>query len=561
MKSEKGITLTSLAIYIMVTLIVLGILATITASFRSNVIQMNKEGTGSSEIDKFNMYFLKEVKKQGNEISSISNTSVSFTSGNTYTFNSTDEAIYLSNESSNIKIAEEIESCTFSSNLENGKTVITATIKAFNVDERTIEYVVSGDEIAYNYEDESNYTSEGPKTYAKNGLILWLDGIDKGNTEGKWIDKASELEFILTGDYTFEDTSVHFTNASADCSTIINPVTLEIVLKNENNGYGTVFTNNIANQSVVFNNSKYIQTGGGSYKKSYPSMQDTIINYTICFNSNKQVTKCYKNGQLQTEGGSTESWGATYTGTRIGKYGTGNYPFVGNIYCIRAYDRELTEEEIRSNHKIDIQRFGVEEYPKNTPYVNDGLTLWLDGIQKGSLTNKWTDQVSGRKFTMTGTYTFNNTSVHFTNARAENNNILNPVTFEIVLKNEKNGYGTVFINNNNNQSIVFNNSNFIQIGGGNYKKSYASSQNTIINYTICFDSNKQVIKCYKNGQIQTEGGSTESWGSTYNGTKIGQYSNNYPFVGDIYSIRMYNRELTDEEIQSNYLIDRQRFGF
>lgn len=72
MKSEKGITLTSLVLYIMLVLIVLGILATITASFQSNLKEVNKEGTKNSEIDKFNIYFLKDVKKQGNKVASIS---------------------------------------------------------------------------------------------------------------------------------------------------------------------------------------------------------------------------------------------------------------------------------------------------------------------------------------------------------------------------------------------------------------------------------------------------------------------------------------------------------
>lgn len=72
MKSQKGITLTSLVLYIMLVLIVLGILSVITASFQNNLKEVNKEGTKNSEVDSFNMYFLQEVKKQGNKISTIS---------------------------------------------------------------------------------------------------------------------------------------------------------------------------------------------------------------------------------------------------------------------------------------------------------------------------------------------------------------------------------------------------------------------------------------------------------------------------------------------------------
>ena len=153
MNSQKGITLTSLVIYITIVLIVLGILTVITANFESNVKEIYAEGTNNTEIDKFNIYFLKEVKKQGNEISTISESEISFTTGNKYTFN--DKCIYLND---NIKIAESIERCTFESNLlENGKTVIKVIIKAINAEEKTMEYVLSNQAYSTTYENEENY--------------------------------------------------------------------------------------------------------------------------------------------------------------------------------------------------------------------------------------------------------------------------------------------------------------------------------------------------------------------------------------------------------------------
>ena len=63
MKSQKGITLTSLAIYIVLIFIVLGILATITANMQKGINDSNKSGAEIAEINKFNMYFLQEVKR------------------------------------------------------------------------------------------------------------------------------------------------------------------------------------------------------------------------------------------------------------------------------------------------------------------------------------------------------------------------------------------------------------------------------------------------------------------------------------------------------------------
>lgn len=154
MKSQRGITLTSLVLYIMLVLIVLGILSVITASFQSNLKEVNKEGTKNSEVDSFNMYFLQEVKKQGNKINTISENEILFTTGNKFSFR--ENVIYLND---NIKIAENIENCAFSDSLENGKTVITVIIKAKDAKERSIEYVLNSDEISSNYEDENNYIS------------------------------------------------------------------------------------------------------------------------------------------------------------------------------------------------------------------------------------------------------------------------------------------------------------------------------------------------------------------------------------------------------------------
>lgn len=188
MKSEKGITLTSLVLYIMLVLIVLGILAVITASFQSNLKEVNKEGTKNSEVDSFNMCFLQEVKKQGNKISTISENEILFTTGNKFSFRG--NMIYLND---NIKIAENIENCAFSDSLENGKTIITVTIKARDAEERSIEYVLNSDEILSNYDDENNYISVNEIGYKQ---VEYLQ-----STKTQWIDtgvqSSSDLKIVI----------------------------------------------------------------------------------------------------------------------------------------------------------------------------------------------------------------------------------------------------------------------------------------------------------------------------------------------------------------------------
>lgn len=151
MKSQKGITLTSLTIYILLVLVIVGIIATITASFRDNINDMNSEGVNHSEIDKFSVYFLREVKRQGNSVITVSDTEIVFNTGNKYTFK--ENSIYLND---NIQIAENIENCAFMKRIENNKEIIQVKIKPINSEEREIEYVINIENISSTYNQEND---------------------------------------------------------------------------------------------------------------------------------------------------------------------------------------------------------------------------------------------------------------------------------------------------------------------------------------------------------------------------------------------------------------------
>lgn len=152
MRSNRGITLTSLILYVALILIALGILATLTSSFRVNIKDLNQEGTNNYEFDKFNVSFLQEVKKDGNGISSVNASEIIFTTNNKYTFK--DNSIYLND---NIKIAENIENCSFSTELIDKKTVITVNIKPKKAEEKNVEYVLNDSSDFSNIEDENSY--------------------------------------------------------------------------------------------------------------------------------------------------------------------------------------------------------------------------------------------------------------------------------------------------------------------------------------------------------------------------------------------------------------------
>lgn len=140
MKSNSGLTTTSIIIYITAMLIVVGIIATITSFFYSNVNNMNDNSNNISQITKFHMYFLEETTKTNNDINQIKATSISFTTGNTFTFQ--DNSIYFNH----IKICENVTNLQFSTETINNKKVINVLITFGENSEytKTTKYVLKG---------------------------------------------------------------------------------------------------------------------------------------------------------------------------------------------------------------------------------------------------------------------------------------------------------------------------------------------------------------------------------------------------------------------------------
>lgn len=120
MKNNKGITLTSLIIYVLVLLIVVTIVANITSFFYSNIINAKENSQNIATITKFNMYFTKDVKKMGNRVVTTGDDGsyIKFTSGNTYTFQN--NAIYFNN----IKICDNVTNAQFDISLINDDTIV-----------------------------------------------------------------------------------------------------------------------------------------------------------------------------------------------------------------------------------------------------------------------------------------------------------------------------------------------------------------------------------------------------------------------------------------------------
>ena len=195
MKNEKGITLATLTVYIIITVMGIAILATIMAYFSRDVKDISKNNIEVVELDKFYSYFLQDVKKTNNDISEIAanNKSITFTSGNTYSFS--DKTIFF-NET--IKLAENIDACTFTEGTQNGKTTITTAI-IINDNTYTRTFVLSNKTATIAQVDEEDYVYHTlPAEYQRVEYIesTGAQYIDTGVIGKSDIKMHTEMSFI-----------------------------------------------------------------------------------------------------------------------------------------------------------------------------------------------------------------------------------------------------------------------------------------------------------------------------------------------------------------------------
>ena len=110
MKKQSGVTLVSLVIYVAVMILVLGMMSTIITDFYENTTNLGWDVQQIVEFNKFNTYFLKEIKTTNNSVKFVREDKmyIEFESGNSFLKHN--DAIYFNNS---IKICDGVESLTF----------------------------------------------------------------------------------------------------------------------------------------------------------------------------------------------------------------------------------------------------------------------------------------------------------------------------------------------------------------------------------------------------------------------------------------------------------------
>lgn len=232
--------------------------------------------------------------------------------------------------------------------------------------------------------------------------------------------------------------------------------------------------------------------------------------------------------------------------------------------------------------------------PKYPNYINDGLVLWLDGeynTRSGHVTNLTTwEDLSGNNydFDVIGPYvnvdqysslTANSNNVPFNKTytlRNTNNNLQASApasvvgTLEIVCENNDGTIGCAFsmYSSSSQPGKGFwyrpaSNEIVTSFSQGQYTCSAISMSNDIALFSVIYPGQQKTASAiYKNGYSQTLSSSSGTMAQAVAASVGGRYANEteYSLNGKVYAIRLYNRILTQEEIQHNLYIDKDRFG-
>jgi len=374
MKSQKGITLISLVVYIVAMSIVVGIVATITSFFYSNTESISESATDLGEFNKFNLEMVREVKQAGNRISSIENegTRITFTSGNIFTFQ--DGGIY----KNKIKLCTGVINCQFRKSLQEEKEILTVLFETQNF-ARTIEYVMEDSGIT-NTNLEENYTQVSSKQYVQNGLQLHYDAINNtgdghSSTTMTWRDLSKNHRDGILTDVTWEGYSAVFNGTSSwvncgelnsDYQTLIitfSGTENEIMGNHQDGGAKIVLNNTTKKIEAAF----YINDDFQLLTSETSVAEGKVYQVALAFDGITE--KLYINGA--EENSVTLNDASTITKTNrstvmaLGANSNGaiadNAFFAGNIYSAAIYDRALTAEEILQNYQIDKERYNIEK--------------------------------------------------------------------------------------------------------------------------------------------------------------------------------------------------------
>ena len=212
-------------------------------------------------------------------------------------------------------------------------------------------------------------------------------------------------------------------------------------------------------------------------------------------------------------------------------------------------------------------------------YINNGMVLLLDGIRNtrsghSANTNVWED-LSGNNYDYTlNDIKINDNNIYFKGTansyalRKENlseifgNTLYDDRTIEIVVKDTSDSHIWICGNSSSRKAIgIYVGALNVSISPDNVSTfTLKSSALKVNNYSILHKKEGEIC-VYQNDEQLVKTNNLNCWNHSGEVSYIGNSSTNgAPLNGEIYSIRVYNRILTEREIKNNYEVDKIRYN-
>ena len=204
--------------------------------------------------------------------------------------------------------------------------------------------------------------------YIQDGLIAWYDGewnedIGVHNSSAtKWVNLADKGKDITGIDSNFtwgDDYLLPPATAAVGSIPGLYPTTIEAVLNIGGTGFIPLLTLSYPDLWISIRGNNTVNFFNGGYYANVQRGAKLALSAPGLRNgsSAKNPSAIYINGvdSIIKQGGGTLASYTRNTFNSIFSYGSGTAYW----YCIRFYNRELTEAEIMNNWKIDKKRFGL----------------------------------------------------------------------------------------------------------------------------------------------------------------------------------------------------------
>ena len=456
------------------------------------------------------------------------------------------------------------------------------------------------------------YTSA---SYVQSGLIAQWDGIDNvgigthvSNTN-IWKDLKGSLDMALTskGSWTSDGKALYVDGMGAQGAGATPAYkTIEVVFKMTKDDGRLIFVSGLQSRFVVMDPTKDNATLKRVYFNGYgtSSGNDKYFNWpldtakiysaaatykgdsNVSSESGSHVKDVYGDGVYRNDGTQGNGWGVGDGKVAVGDRTLAkSYPWTGNVYAIRLYDRELTMDEIAANRAIDVARFMAEKVePLPIPeYVQDGLIVQWDAADNAgtgthdSTATVWKDLKGNYDLTLTNSAAWNaaGNALVVNGVSAVNANTLPAYqTIEIVYKMTNKGGRIMFNSGDQNRMFIFDSADSTRnrhYFSGNTKSGAVVTKIFYRTYSadeICFDAAEYdggnvVDSLFSDGRYGNDGTVANPWnpgpGVSIGGRVVTASTTAASWYGEVYTIRLYNRRLTRAELAHNNRVDRRRF--